>query len=629
MNRTLATLIVLTALAARAANDSTAYYRALVTESRRFFESMQTDSFRINTLRLGQFLSRQKKKDNYLTLHYEIQQGVYNAKMRGDMAGAISHYQRALAIIDSTRQFADQRIIVLTNIADAYNQSGQYDDAVEYFLKALATADSTEFDDASRITIAIGLATTYTSMGSFEQSREQWEEAATLLPLMNRQERFQYLNNRGNDYFLQQDYEHALQCFLQLDSLIADDPTMLWEKMFGHANLSDIYINLGQPAKARPLLDETEDFFNRQQLAPAVYYIQTQRMELALAEGRTGDALDLLRRQPADAQMIPMQRLLRLKVATQLYERAGLWREYAKAIQDYHQLNDTVANDQMKMRLSAMLKDYEHQKEMHQKEMELRQQRLGSIIMLGSLIAAALVLVLLSIITLMMRRQHRLKDMAMQKDMTVLQMETVRNRITPHFIGNVLSAQMLAQMEGRPVDLNPLVELLNRGVELTGSEQITLAEELDFIRFYCDVQGPSVLGDDFRLNINLDGIDPHKVMLPAMCIQMGVENAIKHGLRRKPQRQGQLRQIWVNARKHNEGALVEVIDNGMGLMANRAKSFGTGITVLRRTIAMLNEQNEQQMDFGFEDCQHPNGDTGCRAWLYLPDDFNYSLNTDT
>jgi len=624
MNRLLVILIALFATTAGAASDSTAYYRELIGLSRRYFEQMQADSFVACTRQLGQYLSRQKQKDAELEMHYEMQQGVYEVKMHGDMASGIDHYRRALALIDSTGCGRDQLIIVLTNLADAYNQAGQYDCAVEYFLKAMDFDD--DLDDRSRITIAIGFATTYTFMGSFEQSRNHWLHAAALQPRMNRQELFQYLNNRGNDYFLQADYEQALQCFLQLDSLTDGDPDMLWERMFGHINLSDIYINLGQPERARPLLDETEDFFTKYDLQTAIYYLKTQRMELALSEGRTSDALALIRELPTDEPMIPSQRLLRLKAMTKTYKQAGRWRECALTMQRFHLLQDSVASDQMKMRLAALYKDYQHQKELKAKELEMERHRLDGIIMLISLVATTVVVVLLCIIILMKRRQQRLKEAAMQKDMTLLRMETVRNRITPHFIGNVLSAQMLAQMEGRTVDLNPLVELLNRGVEMTGTELITLQDELAFIRFYCDVQGPAVLGDDFRLNIDLDGVDPTQVQLPSMFIQIAVENSIKHGLRAMPRREGHLRQIWIVARRHRQGTLVEIIDNGTGFIADRARRFGTGLTVLRRSIAMLNAQNREQMDYGCENYKHPDGDTGCRAWLYLPDNFNYKLD---
>jgi hypothetical protein len=40
---------------------------------------------------------------------------------------------------------------------------------------------------------------------------------------------------------------------------------------------------------------------------------------------------------------------------------------------------------------------------------------------------------------------------------------------------------------------------------------------------------------------------------------------------------------------------------------------------------MLNEQNHEQMHFLLENYSSEDGETGCRATLYLPDNFEYRL----
>ena len=76
-------------------------------------------------------------------------------------------------------------------------------------------------------------------------------------------------------------------------------------------------------------------------------------------------------------------------------------------------------------------------------------------------------------------------------------MDNIRNRITPHFIYNALNHEVLAQMEGRKVDLNSLTQLLRRGVEQAGIFQTTLEEELTFVDYYIDIEGKQ-MGNDFQ-----------------------------------------------------------------------------------------------------------------------------------
>ena len=47
----------------------------------------------------------------------------------------------------------------------------------------------------------------------------------------------------------------------------------------------------------------------------------------------------------------------------------------------------------------------------------------------------------------------------------------------------------------------------------------------------------------------------------------------------------------------------------------------TGMKVVRQTIQMLNEHNHQQITFGIANWQP----SGCRAWLLVPSEYNYSI----
>lgn len=616
------------------AKDSDDYYMYVVLEAKYHFATMQADSFVDTNRRLTRYLNSLNDVSTpvrqLLKMETKMQRGVYEAKMVGRMDSAIAYYHQALDIVNNVPRLDGYRLMVLTNLADAYKQKGWYDETVRHFRHAMDLGDSIGMADDTRLTIAIGLASAYSSMRGFNESKEWWQQAKELRPKMDRYELFQYLNNLGNYYYLQEKYDESLKCFLELDSLMANDSTMVWERMFGQANLSDVYLKLGQKEQAVALLDKTQPFFTQQRQMLPLYYLITQRIELAVGERRYNEAQRLIDENPTPDWMIPDQKLLRNKILIQYYKETEQWLNYGKTLREYAIMKDSITDISTRMRFSETLIHYQHERAILNKQKEIDEARLSYRWAISLFIASVIVVMLLMVIIALTHRHHRLKDAEMRGSIAELRMETVRNRITPHFISNALSAEIMAQMEGRQTDLDSLVQLLHRGIALTDIEQTTLTEELEFIRFYCDIESRSV-GDDFCLHIDLpDGLDTDKVVLPSMSIQILVENAIKHGLKPQQPEPGRQRCVWVKVSEKEGATLVEVIDNGVGLAEDRQNKERTGLRVMRQTILLLNEQNKgkyrkQLMSYGLENYTQADGQHGCRAWLLLPSDFNYIL----
>lgn len=614
------------------AADSMEYYQYETLLGRYFFHTMQADSLRLSTDRLHQFLQRQTGRDDerYLQLAMceQTQRAVYDVKMRAQMDSAIIHYNEAMRLSDKLPAYTDERLVLLTNLADAYKQKGCYDRCVHYFQKAFDLSDSLGTDTATNIVASIGIASAYTSMANFEQSEVWWQKADSLMPAMSRNQLFQYLNNRGNDFFLQKKYEESLRLFLAVDSLTKDNDDMMWERQFGHVNLSHIYIKLGRRQEAQALLDDTRQFFERQQQPLVLFYLDTQRMELALLDGDTTEALRLQQQNGIPQWVIPEQLLLRQEVLEQLYRQTGDWKQLAQVISSLQQLRDSLMGDKTRMQVSVLIMRHNHERTMLDKQKQLEEKELSFRWAIALLVAAAVVIVLLLFINFLYKKQQRMSELSMRNRIAALRMETVRNRITPHFMSNALTTEMLAQMDGREINLDPLVSLLQRGIDMTGTEQTTLHDELEFVSFYCSVERRILDSDlEFRTDI-MPGVDLNQVVLPSMFVQILVENAIKHGLRSKPRREEWRPTVTVRATRHDNGTRVEVEDNGVGLPEAQRINYHTGLKVVQQTIQLLNEQNLRQMTFSLENYSQTDSDlSGCRATIYLPDDYQYTLAT--
>jgi len=507
--------------------DSLSYYQYATLLAKYYFSTMQADSLHHANDRLRQFISHNKGIDaaaaDYLTMHERMQRGVYEVKVTGRMDSALVCYEQALTLARRLGCGTSERLIILTNLADAYKQKGVYDKSVDYYQQAISLSDSVGADIPTRITIDIGLASAYAAMGCFDESAPLWQRAAELLPQMQRGDLFQYLNNRGNDYFLQEKYEESLRCFESLDSLTSLYDDMQWEHMFGYANRSHVLIKLGQTEQALPLLNEAEHFFTQQQQPIVLYYLASQRMELALLEGNTTKARQIDEQSATPAWMIPEQVLIRQQMLMQLYKQTGDWHRYAETMQRQQHLRDSLMGEKARMQISAVVMRHDHERTLLEKQQQIEKKDLAYQWALTLLIAAVVVIVLLVYIAYQYKKQQELKEQAMRSRIAGLRMETVRNRITPHFMSNALSYEILAQMDGKETHLDALAQLLHRGIEMTGTEQTTLHDELEFIRFYCGVESRSI-GSDFEFTASLaPDVDTQKVMLPAMTIQILVK----------------------------------------------------------------------------------------------------------
>ena len=276
------------------------------------------------------------------------------------------------------------------------------------------------------------------------------------------------------------------------------------------------------------------------------------------------------------------------------------------------------------MQLSTRLSEYEHDKLLLEQQHSLEKARTDRLLAWGLFVLMVLVAIILASFFLLYRRRQRFNNLKTRQQIILMRMESTRNRITPHFIYNALNHEVLAQMEGREVDLNSLTQLLRRGVEQAGILQTTLAEELSFVDYYVNIEGRQ-MGPDFQYSREVaDNVDTNAVSLPSMIVQIFAENAIKHGLRPVKVEEGRQRKLTVRANRKEQATLVEVIDNGKGLQSQVPNRTLTGSLVVKQTIQLLNDNNINQISFGIENCQNK-GESGCRSWILLPDEYNYEI----
>jgi two-component system LytT family sensor kinase len=170
------------------------------------------------------------------------------------------------------------------------------------------------------------------------------------------------------------------------------------------------------------------------------------------------------------------------------------------------------------------------------------------------------------------RIEHRLQEQ--EKLLLAAKLEALANQINPHFLFNTLtsiSSLIRTQPETARVLITKLSGLLRRLLRST-DHFVTLREELEAIDEYLHIE-TTRFGPQLKVlkQIHPDTLD---VIVPSLILQPLVENSIKHGL--SPKVGGG--RITITSRLHNGHAVIEVVDDGMGMSDDRLEgALGGGI----------------------------------------------------
>ena len=610
------------------AKDSDTYYRWLSVQNRVWYTEMNADSMTAVSNRIHQYLIRHQNKLNYtrrlIWAEWYKTSGVFQSAILGRPDSAVVYNEKAINILQTLKDENELRLTAMTNQAYYYWMWGKYDKSVEGYIKAMELADSIGKSDKDQIPLLLGISTVYTYMGDYERSSYWWDKCEELLPSMINADKFVYYNDRGNDNYFQKKYKDAKECFTQAAKLTANDESKSWDYYTSLTNLGEVYVCLGKADSAEVLLAKADSFFRKVNFTPILYYIETSKIKLEMLKGNTMQALQMLEHSKIADPQIPAARLQRLKATEQIMRQTGNYREAYEAYHHMDALNDSLQKQKTSMRFSTKLLEYEHDKRLIEQQRAIERARTDKLLAWGFFTVMLLTALILLILFMLLKRHQRYNELRTRQQIVLMRMENTRNRITPHFIYNALNHEVLAQMEGKKVDLNSLTQLLRRGVEQAGMFKTSLAEELKFVDYYAEIEGRQ-MGPDFNYSQEIaNDVNTQNVYLPSMTIQIFAENAIKHGLRPIKPTEGKQRKLSIKATRHDNATLVEVIDNGVGLQEAKNKGTLIGSKVVKQTIQLLNDNNVNKISFGISNWEK-DGESGCRSWILLPDDYDYKL----
>lgn len=158
-------------------------------------------------------------------------------------------------------------------------------------------------------------------------------------------------------------------------------------------------------------------------------------------------------------------------------------------------------------------------------------------------------------------RDRELRGAQLAAELSRAQLQALKMQLKPHFLFNTLnsiSSLMYSDVEMADTMLARLSDFLRLTLDRELDQEVTLSEELEFIRRYLEIE--KIRFED-RLTVSVDvARDIGHARVPTLALQPLIENAIHHGIASRPEGGS----IAIAAHRDAGSLHISVTDDGVG-----------------------------------------------------------------
>lgn len=184
-------------------------------------------------------------------------------------------------------------------------------------------------------------------------------------------------------------------------------------------------------------------------------------------------------------------------------------------------------------------------------------------------------------------QEYALKESQLKTQLLDSKIRSLQSQLQPHFLFNTLNdiAALVDESPERAQEsIADLSELLRKTLQLKDTKLISLAEELDLMRKYLDIEKIRH-GDRLRIKETIEG-NISKLQVPPLLLQPIVENSIKHGFSYDHDQLEIAIHIYLKEDKMNM-----VISNDGKPLPKGRDHFGIGLSNILNRLETLYEGN--------------------------------------
>lgn len=177
------------------------------------------------------------------------------------------------------------------------------------------------------------------------------------------------------------------------------------------------------------------------------------------------------------------------------------------------------------------------------------------------------------------------------------ELQILKMQLHPHFFFNTLNAVSALTFRS-PKEANRLItqlgDLFRIALKKDKLQEIPLKEELEFLQSFFRIH-KTLMGKRLQVEWRIEP-ETLDALVPNLILQPLAENAIQHGI--APLEEGG--RITIRAARRNGKLLLEVIDDGQGLLSTNERNNGNGIG-LSNTRARLANLYDKAHEFSIEE----------------------------
>ncbi|WP_243396895.1 tetratricopeptide repeat-containing sensor histidine kinase [Flagellimonas pacifica] len=302
------------------------------------------------------------------------------------------------------------------------------------------------------------------------------------------------------------------------------------------------------------------------------------------------------------------------KAAYEYYKKADELDEEISSATNFRYMNDVIVGyeaDKKNNQISVLAKENEIVR------LRLRKNQ-------TTLLVSALIVGLISSILYILYRQYQSKN---EKRVLSLEQNMLRSQMNPHFLFNSLNSIKLYIINNEQKNavhyLNKFSKLVRKILEASSLKEITLAEELETVELYMNIENIRFSNEiDFKITVD-DDVCSDNIKVPSLALQPFLENSLWHGL--SPKEGKKMIHLNVKRKKKNHIS-IEIIDNGVGrgvAQANKQnrvlKRKSVGIRITKERLANFSKDYQNNFEVDIVDLFDDNGaPKGTKVILDIP-----------
>ena len=552
-------------------------------------------------------------------------------QQNGNFHKAHVSFIEALEAADQSEN-PEYEVITLVKLASLHEETDSLKTAIYYYQDALAITDSLESYSQKTLLnkqeAELRLGDLFRLLQNPETSIKYYNQALDSDFLIDGSKELPSIHLRIGQAFKDQgNMEAALIAFRKSRTAAQGSGNSRLHK-WSELAMADLFLDTGRQAESSELFTSLSRE-NEEQDVDLQLGITLLKSKIAIKTGGLSEARKLL----SDAMVLASQTNNKsiqaeiYQLRSDLERKAGNFEAALDAYTAYHELQNDLQLPKFRTYLyNAIIPNNPNERKSELQLLtelnelnEFRLKRNQNTFLITGLFFALLTLVLYIIY-----RQYQLRN---ERKVVSLEQTMLRSQMNPHFLFNSLNSikhYIINNEQKNAVHyLNKFSKLVRRILEASSARETTLSEELETVELYMNIENIRFSYEiDFQIHMD-DKVDPDHIRIPSLILQPFLENALWHGLSSK---KGVKKIDILVERDEADKISIEIRDNGVGRAASqkmkesrvlKRKSLGIDITKER----LQNFAKDYQNSFTIEinDLVDPEGNPeGTSVKLHIP-----------